>query len=99
MGAWLHRYDLNGSTARSEGNPHQTKQYFVLANVHKAYDSVSQEATWTALKMLGVLDAIIEIVKSFHNGVKARVRVDRQLLDEIEVNNSLRQSCTMAPHY
>ena len=49
------------------------------------------------MRMLRVLGAIIEIVKSFCNGVKARMRVDRQLLDEIEVNNSLCQECTMAP--
>ena len=29
--------------------------------------------------------------------MRARVRVDGELLDEIEVNNGLRQGCTMAP--
>ena len=39
----------------------------------------------------GVSDVFIDIAKSFHCGMKVRVRVDRPrtLLDEIEVTNSL----------
>ena len=40
---------------------------------------------------------MIDIVKSFHEGMEARVRVGEDLLDELEVRNGLRQGCTMAP--
>ena len=50
-----------------------------------------------ALRKLGVPDALVEIIKSFHCNMKARVRVDGELLDEIEVNTSLHQGCMMAP--
>ena len=33
-------------------------------------------------------------MKSFHDGMKARVRVDRELLEESEVTNGLPQGCT-----
>ena len=39
----------------------------------------------------------MDTIKSFHTGMQTKVRIDGQLLDEIEVNNGLRQGCTMAP--
>ena len=49
------------------------------------------------MKKLGVPDVLVGIIKSFHTNMRARVRVDGELLEEIEVNNGLRQGCTMAP--
>ena len=40
---------------------------------------------------------MVDLVKSFHEDMKARLRVDGELLDEIEVTNGLRQGYTMAP--
>ena len=40
---------------------------------------------------------LVDIIRSFHSHMKARVRVDGELLEEIEVENGLRQGCTMAP--
>ena len=54
-------------------------------------------ALWTALKKLGVPDVLVGIIKSFHTNMRARVRVYGELLEEIEVNNGLRQGRTMAP--
>ena len=75
---------------------HQTMQYFVFVDLRKAYDSVPREALWTALKKLGVPDVLVGIIKSFHINMRARVRVDGELLEEIELNNGQRQGCTMA---
>ena len=70
---------------------HQTMQYFVFVDLRKAYDSVPREALWTALKKLGVPDVLVGIIKSFHINMRARVRVDGELLEEIELNNGQRQ--------
>ena len=48
-------------------------------------------------KKLSVPKLLVERVKSFHEDMDARIRIDQQLLKEIEVNNGLRQGCTMAP--
>jgi len=40
---------------------------------------------------------LVKIVASFHSDMKARVRVDGELLEEIEETNGLHQGCTMAP--
>lgn len=76
---------------------HQAKQFFVFVDLRKAYDSVPREAMWLVLKKLGVPEVVVEIIKSFHNDMKAKVRLDGELLEEIEVTNGLRQGCTMAP--
>ena len=61
-------------------------QYFVFVDLRKAYDSVPREALWTALKKLGVPDVPVGIIKSFHINMRARVRVDGELLEDIELN-------------
>ncbi len=49
------------------------------------------------MEKMGVPEYLIDIVKSFHEGMEARVRVGEDLLEEIEVSKGLRQGCTMAP--
>ena len=75
----------------------RAKQFLIFVDLKKAYDSVPREALWMALRKLGVPEVLVEIVKSFHKAMEARVRVGGELLDEIEVRNGLRQGCTMAP--
>ena len=61
---------------------HQTKQYLIFVDLHKAYDSVPREALWIALRKLGVLDVIVDIINSFHTNMGARIRVDGEMLEE-----------------
>ena len=75
---------------------HRAKQFLIFVDLKKAYDSVPREALWMALRKSGVPEELVEIVKSFHKAMEARVRVGGELLDEIEVRNGLRQGCTMA---
>ena len=55
-------------------------------------------ALWKALQKLGVPDGIVDVVRTFHEGIKARICIDGEPLEEeISVDNGLRQGCTMAP--
>ena len=74
---------------------HQTKQYLIFVDLRKGYDSAPREAMWVALRKLGVPDLLVDIIRSFHTSMEARIRVDGELLEEIEVNNGLRQG---GPH-
>ena len=76
---------------------HDKLQYFIFVDLRKAYNSVPREALWRALLKLGVPEGLVELVKSFHDGIKAKVRVDGELLEEFEVINGLCQGSTMAP--
>ena len=51
---------------------------------------------WVALRKLGVPDQLVEMIQSFHQGMKAQIRLGNALLEEIDVDG-LRQGCCMAP--
>ena len=76
---------------------HKAKAFLVFIDLRKAYDSVPREALWVALRKLGVPDQLIDIIRSFHQNMKAQICLDDTLLEEIEVDNGLRQGCCMAP--
>ena len=73
---------------------HTARSFFTFIDLRKAYDS---EALWVALKKLGVPLETIELIQSFHQNMKAKIRLDGLLLDEFDVKNGLRQGCCMAP--
>ena len=52
---------------------------------------------WRALTTLGVPNDIVSIIRSFHDGMEAYVRVAGGLSDVIQVRNGLRQGCVLAP--
>ena len=76
---------------------HRAKKFLLFVDLKKAYDSVPRTALWYALKKLGVPDLAIDIIRSFHEGMRAKVSINGELLEEIKVRNGLRQGCTMAP--
>ena len=80
-----------------KANEHKAKIFFVFIDLRKAYDSVPREALWVALSKLGVPDTLIELIRSFHQDMKATIRLDSTLLEEIRVENGLSQGCCMAP--
>ena len=69
-----------------------------FVDLQKAYDSIPRKALWHALEKLGVPNSVVNLVKSFHDGMKAQLSINGELLEEkIDVDNGLRQGCTMAP--
>ena len=49
-----------------------------------------REALWWVLERCGVLPRMLQIVKSFHKGMEAGVRVGGLLSDHFEVKNGHR---------
>ena len=77
---------------------HHSKQFLVFVDLKKAYDSVPRAVLWLALEKLGVPASVVELVKSFHVNMRARLSINGQLMEEeVEVENGLRQGCTLAP--
>ena len=77
---------------------HRLKQFLVFVDLKKAYDSVPRAVLWLALERLGVPASVVELVKSFHVDMKAQLSINGQLMEEeVEVENGLRQGCTLAP--
>ena len=76
---------------------HGESLYVLFVDLRKAYDSVPRQALWKVLEKYGVPEKMLNVVKSFHEGMHAEVRVDSTVTDTFEVRNGLRQGCTLAP--
>ena len=68
----------------------------MFADLKKADDSVPREV-WRSLMKLGVPDLLLKLIRSFHQDMNAKVRMEENLLEPTEVRNGLRQGCYMAP--
>ena len=49
------------------------------------------------LQKLGVPESIIKLIRSFHQGMSAKIRIEGSLSEQIDVNNGLRQGCCLCP--
>ena len=76
---------------------HGKSLYVLFVDLRKAYDSVPRQALWKVLEKYGVPEKMLNVVKSFHEGMHAEVRVGSTVTDRFEVRNGLRQGCTLAP--
>ena len=64
-----------------------------FVDLRKAYDSVDRELLWQVLARAGIPEAMIEVIRQFHDGMKARVGMDNGELSEwFEVTQGLRQA-------
>ena len=70
--------------------------YVLFIDLRKAYDSVPRQALWKVLEKYGVPEKMLNVVKSFHEGMHAEVRVGLTVTDRFETWNGLRQGCTLA---
>ena len=75
---------------------HRAKSFLVFIDLKKAYDSVPRKALWLALSKLGVPEPTIKLIRSFHCDMQAQIRLDDVTLEPIDINNGLRQGCSMA---
>ena len=77
---------------------HQSKQFITLMDLKKVYGSVPRTALWCALEKLGVPNNAVNLIRSFHDGMKTQISINGEMVDEkIDVDNGLRQGCTVAP--
>ena len=76
---------------------HDDTLFILFVDLKKAYDSVPRSALWRVLEKVGVPPTMLQIIRSFHDGMKAEIRVGSSSTDSIEVKNGLRQGCTLAP--
>eukprot|EP00752_Nemacystus_decipiens_P018192 g16322.t1 len=75
-----------------------TAIFACFVGLTKAYDSVDRELLWDVLRRFGVPPKMVAVIRNFHGGMRARVRMDSGLLsDWFEVLQGLRQGCNLAP--
>ena len=68
-----------------------------FVDLQKAYDSVGRELLWIVLARAGVPEEIIAVIRQFHDGMQAQVRIDDgELSDWFEVTQGLGQGCVLS---
>ena len=50
--------------------------YVCVIDLTKAYDSVDRTLLWTVLARFGVPQIMISVIRQFHDGMRACVRLD-----------------------
>ena len=71
--------------------------YVCFIDLTKAYDSVDRFLLWTVLVRFGVPQVMISIIRQFHDGMRACVRLDDKVCSRwFAVEQSLRQGCVLA---
>ena len=73
---------------------HNTKLFLLFV---EAYDSVPREAFRCALQKYGVIDVMIDLIRSLNIGMSAMVTVGGGTSNSSSVRNGLRQGCVIAP--
>ena len=76
---------------------HDDTLFVLFVDLRKAYDSVPRPALWQVLEKYGIPPNMLSIIRSFHDGMQAEIRVGDTTTDKIKVLNGLRQGCTLAP--
>ena len=76
---------------------HQQSIFILFVDLRKAYDSIPRDALWQVLEKSGVPPNMLNVINSFHDGMKATIRIGSTQSESFSVCNGLRQGCTLAP--
>ena len=72
--------------------------YVCFVDLQKAYDSVDRKLLWKVLARASAPEEMIAVIRQFHDGIQAQVRMDDgELSDWFEVTHGLRQGCMLSP--
>ena len=71
--------------------------YQCFIDLSKAFDTVNRSTVWKILLKLGYPERFVGLIRSLHNGMKARVSFNGTLSEEISINNGVKQGDISAP--
>ena len=72
--------------------------YVCFIDLTKAYDSIGRTLLWTVLARFGVPHNMISVIREFHDGMRACMRLDDRMCSRwFAVEQGLRQGCVLAP--
>jgi len=76
---------------------HQCDTYAVFVDLTKAFDTVNRSALWKILRKIGCQSGFVDIIRSFHDGMRACVIEEGEKSLEFDVLNGTKQGCMLAP--
>ena len=71
--------------------------YVVFIDFTKTFDTVPREALWVELRKYGCTEKIINLIKSFHDGMQALTSYGNDASRKFDVTNGVKQGCVLAP--
>jgi len=71
--------------------------YAAFIDLTKAFDSVDRSALWEVLLKIGCPPDFVNIIRSFHEGVRAAVIENGEMSSDFDVTNGSKQGCVLAP--
>ena len=96
-GTWVCGHDFCCKTTGGKDQRAQRLPFCAVCGPEKAYDSVPRQALWCVLEKCGVPPTMLHLIRSFHEDMRAEVRIGSVTTDIIQVQNGLRQGCCLAP--
>ena len=100
-GAIHHRHVIRSppTLLQELGRQRKISLYVCFVDLQKAYDSVCRELLlWKVLARAGVPSVMIDVIRQFHDGMRASVRLDDGELSEwFEITQGLRQGYALSP--
>ena len=72
--------------------------YVCFIGLTKAYDCIDRTLLWTVVARFSVPQNVISVIRQFHDGMQACVRIDGRVCSGwFAVEQGLRQACVLAP--
>ena len=71
--------------------------YMAFVDFTKVFDKVSRNGLYIILSKLGCPEKLLNIVKSFHDGMKASLIYEGMESSQFDVKNGVKQGCVLAP--
>ena len=64
------------------GRKEDVPLYTCFVDLQKEYDSVDRSLLWVVLARFGVPPVMVDIVRQFHDGMRALLRLDEERVSE-----------------
>jgi len=80
-----------------KGNAESTIVICVFVDLTKAFDTVNRSALWKILRKIGCPSGFVDIIRSFHDGMRDCVIEEGEKSLEFDLLNGTKQGCMLAP--
>ena len=71
--------------------------YMCFVDLEKAFDRIPRDALWIVLEKAGCPVKLLNLIRQFHDNMKARVQHGDGFSDQFRVSSGVKQGCVLAP--
>lgn len=75
----------------------QMPLYIAFIDLTKAFDLVSRDGLFKALRKIGCPPKLLSLIQSFHTNMKGTVQFNGNLSEPFEIRSGVKQGCVLAP--